>query len=121
MPRFDGPYCVVKSHPTKSNYTLELPNELNRFPTFHSSLLRPYQDNNNDLFPSCALAMPSPVVTTDGEEWMIKQILDEHKCGRSYQYLVQWHGWGPEEDRWLSGSELADTSALHIWLNVPEQ
>jgi hypothetical protein len=93
MPRFDGPYCIVRSHPVKSNYTLELPNKPNHFPTFHSSLLHPYQDNNNNLLPFWALAMPSPVVTTDGEEeWMIEWILDEHKCSRGYQYLIQWHG-----------------------------
>ena len=93
MPCFDSPYHIVRSPPTKSNYTLELPNEPNHFPTFHSSLLCPYHDNDIDLFPSRALAMPGPVVTTDGEEeWMIQWILDECKCSRGYQYLIQWHG-----------------------------
>jgi hypothetical protein len=121
MPQFDGPYCVVRSYPTKSNYMLDLPNELNRFPTFHSSLLHPYHDNDSGLFPSCTLPMLGPVVTIDGEEeWTIEWILDERRRGRGYQYLVRWQGWGPEEDRWLSGRKLADTAALDAWLSVPE-
>jgi hypothetical protein len=39
MPRFDGPFLMIKAFPEKSIYTLELPNEPNRFPTFHASLL----------------------------------------------------------------------------------
>jgi hypothetical protein len=39
MPRFDGPFNVTNANPSKSAYTLDLPNEPNRFPTFHSSLL----------------------------------------------------------------------------------
>ena len=77
MPRFDGPYHVVKSHPTKSTYTLDLPNELNCFLTFHSSLLHPFFTNDNDLLPSCSLPMLGLVMTADGEEeWMIEQILE---------------------------------------------
>jgi len=63
----------------------------------------------------------SPVVTADGEEeWTIKQILDERRHGCGYQYLVRWRGWGLEEDRWLSGRELADMAALDVWLGIPE-
>ena len=35
LPHFDGPYLVIKSHPEKSSYTLDLPNEPDRFATFH--------------------------------------------------------------------------------------
>jgi hypothetical protein len=52
MPRFDGPYTVTHAFPSKSCYMLDLPNEPNRFPTFHSSLLQPYIPNDPGLFPS---------------------------------------------------------------------
>jgi hypothetical protein len=42
MPCFDGPFLITKSHPAKSTYMLDLPNEPNRFPTFHSSQLCPF-------------------------------------------------------------------------------
>jgi len=104
MPRFDGPFLVMKANPAKSLYMLDLPNEPNCFPTFHSSLLRPYVSNDNDLFPSRKLAQPGPVVTDDGEqEWLIDRIVDKRTRGRGRQFLVCWHGWGAEEDRWLPG------------------
>ena len=54
----------------------------------------------------------------DGEEeWLIDKIVDERTCGKGCQYLVQWHGYGPEEDQWLPGRELAETEVLDIWLN----
>jgi len=94
MPRFDGPYIVTRAFPSKSCYTLDLPNEPNRIPTFHSSLLRPYIPNDPDLFPSRSLPMPRPVVTPDGEEeWFVDWILDERRRGRGYQYLVRWSGY----------------------------
>ncbi|GLB36666.1 hypothetical protein LshimejAT787_0309530 [Lyophyllum shimeji] len=40
MPQFDGPYSVIAAHPETSSYTLDLPEGLNIFPTFHASLLQ---------------------------------------------------------------------------------
>lgn len=102
LPQFDGPFVVTAAHPKKSCYTLDLPNEPLQFATFHSSLLRPSLPNNPILYPSRQLAQPGPVITPDGsQEWTIDRILDERTRGR--QYLIQWVGWGPEEDRWLPG------------------
>jgi hypothetical protein len=39
MPYFDGPYTIIDTHPETSNYTLDLPNSPNIFPTFHASQL----------------------------------------------------------------------------------
>jgi hypothetical protein len=104
MPQFDSPFTVPKANPTKSAYTLNLPNKPNRFPTFHSSLLRQFIPNNDNLFPSRELSQPGPVVTPDGEEeWLIDRIMDEQTHGKGRQYLVRWHGYDPEEDRWLPG------------------
>ena len=54
MPQYDGPYEIVDCHPKTSNYTLALPNQLNVFPTFHSSELRRFVPNNDTQFPICA-------------------------------------------------------------------
>ena len=37
LPRFNGPFMTMESNPAKSSYTLDLPNEPNRFPMFHAS------------------------------------------------------------------------------------
>jgi hypothetical protein len=39
MPRYDGPYNILESHPETSIYTLDLPNSPNIFPIFHVSQL----------------------------------------------------------------------------------
>ena len=118
MPRFDGPFIITKANPAKLLYTLELPNEPNRFVSFHSSPLRRFVPNDNTLFPSWKLSQPGPVITPEGEqEWLIERILDERVRGRGHQFLVRWRGWGAEEDRWLPGRELTDTEALDVWLN----
>ena len=93
MPRSDGPFTVIRTHPETSNYTIELPNEPNQFATFHASQLRPFCSNDNELFPSRTLPQPGPVVTTHGqEEWLIRDIIDERVRGRGMQYLVRWFG-----------------------------
>ena len=72
MPRSDGPFLVTKAYPEKSSYTLELPNELNCFMTFHASHLCKYIPNDDIAFPSRALAHPGPIITPTGkEEWLI--------------------------------------------------
>lgn len=117
MPRFDGLFHTTCVHPETSNYMLDLPNEPKRFPTFHSSQLCTFVPNNNKLFPSCQLTKPGPVVTPDGkEEWLTDSIIDQRSQGHGHQYLVRWVGWGPEEDRWLPGREVAETEALDTWL-----
>ena len=117
MPCFDGPYCVTHVNPSKSSYTIDLPNIPNHFPTFHSSLLCPFIENDNNLFPSQTLAMPGRVVTADGkEEWYVDQMLDECHYRHGYQYLVCRQGWGLEENQWLFGSDLVGAEALDIWL-----
>jgi hypothetical protein len=118
MPCCDGPFTITKANLSKSTYTLGLPNELNRFPPFHSSLLRHFVPNDNDLFPSWKLTQPEPVLTLDSEqEWLIDCILDKWIQGCGWQFLMHWQGWGMEEDRWLPGRQVAATEALDIWLN----
>ncbi len=55
MMHWDGPYEVVQVWPNSSVYTVDkLPEHSNAFPTFHTSLLKPYVENNNALYPSRA-------------------------------------------------------------------
>ncbi|GLB45013.1 putative retrotransposable element tf2 155 kda protein type 1-like [Lyophyllum shimeji] len=116
MPRFDGPYRVISAHPETSSYTLELPEGLNICPTFHSALLQPYHENDNELFPSRELAMPPPILTDEGvEEYFVEKIVDERNWGRGKRYLVRWKGYGPEYDLWRPGKEMEDTAALDVW------
>ena len=83
---------------------MDLPNEPNRFPTFHTSQLRELVPNGDKLFPLRKLPKPGPVMTDSGkEEWLIVRILNERVCRRGHQFLVCWRRWGAKEDQWLPG------------------
>ena len=52
FPHFDVPYQIIDAHAVSSNYTLELPNSPNTYPTYHASELKLFLPNNTSLFPS---------------------------------------------------------------------
>ena len=54
VPRFIGPYKILKAMNDLLNITIEHPQELKGrriFPTFHTNLVLPYVKNNDILFP----------------------------------------------------------------------
>jgi Chromo (CHRromatin Organisation MOdifier) domain len=116
FPRWDGPYEVVQAYPATSTYTLDLPESMNIFPTFHATQLKLYHANDDSMFPTRAHIRPPPLKFADGsEEYFIDSILDERKIGRGRRYLVRWKGYGVEDDSWVAGAELKGTDALKDW------
>jgi hypothetical protein len=117
MPRYNGCYHVKDAWPSKSVYELEIPNHPLRYAKFHSSELRPYNKNDDVLFPNRARpTQPPPVVAPDGTiEYEVDAIIDERRRGRSHQYLVSYRGQGPENDCWLPRADLEDCEALDCW------
>ena len=72
FPRYDSPYDIINTHVETSNYTLELPNSPNVYPTYHTSELKACVPNDPVLFPSCKHARPGPIMTDDGlEEFLV--------------------------------------------------
>jgi Chromo (CHRromatin Organisation MOdifier) domain len=121
FPRYDGPYNIIDEHSATSNYTLELPNNPNTYPTYHASELKNFVANDPVLFPGREQSQPLPVLTEDGlEEFLVQEILDSRRRGRGWQYLVRWVGYSAEHDRWLSRSALEDCEALDRWLELQE-
>jgi len=113
MPRFDGPYPIADINLEALTVMLNLPATSNIYPTFHTAGVKPYNENDQSLFPSQGLAWPGSIITDDGmQEYFVEKIIDMHKYGHGMQYLVRWLSYGPEEDQWLSGSEVADNAAL---------
>jgi hypothetical protein len=66
FPRYNGPYDIIDMHLATSNYTLELPNSPNTYPTYHTSELKLFVPNDSSLFPSHKLAQLLPTLTPDG-------------------------------------------------------
>ncbi len=116
MPRFDGPYVVVRTNSAKSLYTLRLPNNPKTYPGFHAKLLKPFVPNDAEAFPDRELPKPGIVVTEDGEEEvMIDKIVDERVRGRGKQLPgpLDWLWKGAR--RVAPGSELSENAALDVW------
>lgn len=79
MSRYDSSYVVTEVHPEFSSYTLNLPDNMNIFSTFHISKLVQYHTNDPTLFPTRKHPRPGLVVTEDSQqEHVIEKILDEH-------------------------------------------
>ena len=118
MPRFDGPYEILKIDPTHSTVTLKLPRSPDVFPVFHTSEIMPFIENDDNLFPSRHLHAPEPINVNDQLEHYVDKILDERKSrGRGdTKYLIRWVGQGPEHDLWLPLREIEDCEALDHWL-----
>ena len=87
VPKYVGPYKIMKAIPSTSNYELELPMELvkrqihNRF---HVSLLRL-------LFPSRRKAQLYDFGAPDETEWYVNKIVSHHWKGRNIEFLVKWN------------------------------
>jgi hypothetical protein len=93
-PRFVGPYKVLQAKPKTSNYELELPTALQKrriHPTFHVSLLRPYQALDDTMFPNRAHPEPYDFGAADGQEWFVDKLI----CHRwtdedQLEFKVRW-------------------------------
>jgi hypothetical protein len=81
MPCFDGPYVITDAAQEISTVTLDLPNNPLTFPTFHTSQVLPFVENDASLFPSHKLEHPPPVIIDAEQEFFIECILDERRCG----------------------------------------
>lgn len=77
MPRYDGPYKITDTTPEISTVTINLPNHPNVFPTFHTSQIQPFVENDDALFLNRQLEEPAPVFVNNKEEFIIDQILDK--------------------------------------------
>jgi hypothetical protein len=112
IPHYDGPYDIIDVHTETSNYTLELLNALNTYPTYQASKLKAFLPNDADLIPSHELMQLLPIVTFNGlDEFLIQEIFNSCRRRRGWQYLVCWVRYSPEHDCWLAGLALENCEA----------
>ena len=94
VPKYIGPYRVVKAIPEILNYVLELPAELTKrriHPRFHVSLLRLHYPNDDALFLNRERAEPYDFSAPDDAEWFVDEIVGHRWKGRNVEFLVKWN------------------------------
>jgi hypothetical protein len=116
IPKYIGPFKIIRAHSEKSSYTLELSPEMvarRIHPTFHASLLRRFEPNDATLFPE---RKPAPLYTL-GEIDPDEQVVDEimgHKWDKKALFLhVRWQD---GDSTWEPLSECDELEALDVYL-----
>ena len=92
MPKFIGPYPVTKIHSPESRYDLDLPAELKAqriHPSFHISCLRPFNKNDNKVFPKREVRAYYDFGDAEDNEWLVDEILAHQWNKNSVSFLVQ--------------------------------
>ena len=93
MPRFLGPYKVLKAMNDSLNVTLELPPELRDrriSPTFHTNLVRPYVKNNDVLFPKREAKSYYDFGNNNEQEWFVDKLLAHKWADNNMELQVKW-------------------------------
>jgi hypothetical protein len=97
-------------------YTLDLPPHWKIHPTFHASLLTPYQETTQHR-PN--FLEPPPDIMSREEEWEVEQIIKTHLFGRNKkrQYLVRWEGYSPAHDQWINEEDMSTSELIEEFQN----
>ncbi|KAG8379886.1 hypothetical protein BUALT_Bualt07G0135900 [Buddleja alternifolia] len=106
--KYEGPYPVV-AKVGKVSYRLDLPSTLKIHPVFHVSMLRPYQEDEED--PNRGESHRAPPVVTKSFDKEIEEVLS-HKVVRhrgvkpTTHYFIKWKGLPESDATWESQDEL---------------
>jgi hypothetical protein len=101
-------------------YQLLLPPTWRIHNVFHSSLLKPAPSSS---FPNSSNPPPLPIVSAEGPEYEVKEILDSRLIRDQPHFLVDWVGYNSSERTWEPRSNLANaTDALRDFhLRFPDK
>jgi hypothetical protein len=116
MPKYIGPYPIIKSHPESSSYTVNLPDELASkalHATFHVSKLRPHEPNDEVLFPNRDTKFFYDFGAPHEDEWLVDAITSHRWNGRKVDFEVKWN---LGEKTWESYEVCRNLAALDEYL-----
>lgn len=96
-PHFVGSFEVERMV-NPAAFCLKLPLAFKIHPTFHVSEVKPVGES--DQVPPSE-PPPPPRVVDGGPAYTVQSILDVRRRGRGFQFLVNWEGYGLEEQSWV--------------------
>ena len=119
VPKYIGPYKVVKAHNEASTVTLELPpvliaRQIN--PTFHTGLVQKFVANNDELFPKWDAKSFYDFGQDDKQEWLIKEITSH--CWLNLKELKLKVRWTLGDTTWEPLASCKDLEALDLYLEL---
>ena len=118
MPKFIGPYKVLKVMNNSSNITIELPQEFKDRrinATFHTSLVWPYIKNDDILFPKRDTKVYYDFGNNEDQEWLVEEILTHKWTNNDLEFQVKWT---VGNVTWEPLSSCKELEALDVYLEL---
>ncbi|MGL5783239.1 MAG: hypothetical protein ACRCXW_11950 [Plesiomonas shigelloides] len=109
-PRFIGPFRIARRISDVS-YRLELPPGYRIHPTFHVSLLKPCVSPISRP-PGGPVEPVQPEVVAQPGVYAVREVLDSRRRGGRLEYLVDWEGYGAEDQSWVARQDVLDPGLL---------
>ena len=119
VPKYIGPYKVVKAHNEASTVTLELPPALVAqwiSPTFHTGLVQKFIANNDKLFPKWDTKSFYDFHQDDKQEWLVEEITS-HRWLNSKELKLEVR-WMLGDTTWEPLASCKDLEALDLYLEL---
>ena len=93
-----GPFKVLELI-GKNAVRLELPSHVKIHDVINVFHTVPYSEQPEDIS-APEVPVPEPVPTDDGDEYIVEEILNHRKRGKSFQFLTLWKGYPSHDAEW---------------------
>ena len=103
-----GPF-VISDQINDVTFRLHLPQHMHLHPVFHVSLLEPYASTS---IPDRVIPAPPPIQLAEGPEYEVETILDSKVMRNKLYYLVDWHGYTPNDRTWEPAENVTNAHDL---------
>ena len=116
-PRWLGPFPIRQVNYKRNNYTLDLTSNFDLrhiYNTLHIGLLKPYRDNNQQVFPNRHYAEPGPVKDDRYEVEKGVNFRFSHPAGDPL-YQIRWKGYLRSDDQCIHADEIDDDVKFRFW------